>query len=205
MTAPQEQQTPAAPAAPADPAAPPAAEPQTPPWGEEENFDPDRAWKLIQDLRADKERLSTRPAMTAEQQQQLAEYQRLVEASKTDQERQAEELTRWQADAQKWRTEAVTARVQAIAAPDFADPSDAIGAVDPNTYIDAGGQIDEAAIQRDLAAVLERKPHWRRTSDGQQAPRVPAPNPAQGAGGGSTPADPASQFAAILQAQMRNH
>lgn len=201
MTAPQEQ---VAPTAPADaPAVTP--EPQTPPWGEDENFDPERAWKLIQDLRADKEKLTARPALTDEQQQQLAEYKKLVEASKTDQERQAEELSRWQTDAQKWRGEAVAARVQALAAVDFTDPSDAVAAVDPNSYIDAGGQIDEAAIQRDLAAVLERKPHWRRTSDGIQAPRVPAPNPAQGAGGGSTPADPASQFAAILQAQMRNH
>lgn len=203
MTEPQQQQI--APAtAPVDaPAVTP--EPQTPPWGEDENFDPERAWKLIQDLRADKEKLTARPALTDEQQQQLAEYKKLVEASKTDQERQAEELSRWQTDAQKWRGEAVAARVQALAAIDFTDPSDAVAAVDPNSYIDAGGQIDEAAIQRDLAAVLERKPHWRRTSDGIPAPRVPAPNPAQGAGGGSTPADPASQFAAILQAQMRNH
>lgn len=194
--------TESAPAA-ATPTEPPANPPVAPPWGDEANFDPERAWKLIQDLRADKEKLSARPVLTDEQSHQLDEYQRLVQASKTEQERQAEELSRWQTEAQKWRTDAVSARVQAIAATDFADPSDAIGAVDPASYIDAGGQIDEAAIQRDLSALLERKPHWRRTPDGPQAPRVPAPNPAQGAGGGSTPADPGAQFAAILQAQLR--
>lgn len=184
---------------------PAGQEPQTPPWGDDANFDPEKAWNLIQGLRADKEKLSARPALTDEQKQQLDEYQRLVEASKTEQERQAEELTRWQTEAQKWRSDAVAARVQAIAAADFADPTDAVGAVDPASYIDAGGQIDEAAIRRDLTAVLERKPHWRRTPDGTPAPRVPAPNPAQGVGGGSTTADPAAQFAAILQAQMRSH
>lgn len=77
---------PATPAAPAQEPTPPAA---TPPWGTEENFDPARAWTLIENLRAEKERLSARPALTPEQQTQLAEYNRLVEASQTEAERQA--------------------------------------------------------------------------------------------------------------------
>lgn len=174
-----------------------------PPWGED--FDADKAWSLIQNLRADKERLSARETLTPEQKSQLEEYGRLVEASRTDQERQAEELNRWQADAQRWRSEAVNARVQALAATDFADPSDAVGAVDTSKYLDAGGQIDEAAIKADLAAVLERKPHWRRSPDGPTtpAPRVPAPHQAQGASGSHSAANPADEFAAILQAQMK--
>lgn len=183
----------------------PDATPQasTPPWGSDTDFNPEKAWNLIQGLKADKEKLSAREFLTDDQKAKLAEFDRLAEASKTDQERQAEELARWQKDAQKWRGEAVTARVQALAA-DFADPSDAVTAVDPSTYLDASGQIDEDAIKRDLDALLERKPHWRRSPDGSTAPapRVPAPHQAQGASGKPSAANPAAEFAAILQGQM---
>jgi hypothetical protein len=194
---------PATPPAATPPATPP--EPQAPPWGSAEEFNPEKAWNLIQALRADKDKLAARPALTDEQQKQIDEYQRLVEASKTDAQRKDEELARWQTDAEQWRARAVAARVHAIAAADFADPTDAVGAVDPAKYLTAGGEIDEAAIQADLAQVLERKPHWRRSPDGSPAPRVPAPNPAQGSGGGAPVAgDPAAAFAAILQSQMRS-
>lgn len=79
-----------------EPTTPPAAPaqepttPATPPWGAD--FDPEKAWSLVQNLRADKERLASRPALTAEQQQQLTEYQSLVQASKSEQQRQAEAL-----------------------------------------------------------------------------------------------------------------
>lgn len=176
----------------------------TPPWAGSD-FDAEKAWGLIQNLRADKEKLAARRVITDEEQEQLTEYQRMVEANRSDAERQAEELSRWQTDAQRWRTEAVSARIEAIAVNDFTDPSDAISALDPAQYLDAGGQIDEAAIRTALADILEKKPHWRRTPDGPVVPRAPAPNPAQGAGGGQFAAtgNPADQFAAILQAQLR--
>lgn len=133
----------------------------------------------------------------------LAEYDRLVEASKTDLERKTEEITRWQSEAEKWRTTSVASRIEAMAAVDFADPSDAATALaDPAKYLDAGGQVNETAIQADLAALLERKPHWRR-QDGQPAPRVPAPNHAQGSGvGGRSAPDPAAEFGAFLTGQL---
>lgn len=191
--------TPTDPQAGPDPTAPDPAS-VTPPWGSDSEFNPEKAWNLIQGLKADKEKLAAREVLTDDLKTKLTEYDKLVEASKTDQERQAEELARWQQDAQKWRSEAVTARVQALAA-DFADPSDAVAAVDPAKYLDAGGQIDEAAIKADLDALLERKPHWRRSpgAGSATAPRVPSPHPAQGAGGGTSTADPAAEFAAILQ------
>ncbi len=134
----------------------------------------------------------------------LAEYDKLVEASKTDLERKAEEVTRWQTDAEKWRTAAVSARIEALAAPDFADPSDAATALaDPGKYLDAGGQINEAAIKTELTALLERKPHWRR-NESNPAPRAPAPNYAQGSGvDGKAAANPAAEFAAILHSQLK--
>lgn len=131
------------------------------------------------------------------------QFAALEEASKSDLTKALEDVQRWQTDAQQWRTAAVSARVEAIASGDFADPSDAVTAVDPSKYLDAGGQIDEAAIRADLAEVLQRKPHWRRAEPGAASPRVPAPNPAQGSGvNGRVATSPAAEFASILQAQM---
>lgn len=134
----------------------------------------------------------------------LTEYDRLVEAGKTDLERATADVNRWQTEAETWRKAAVGNRVEALASVDFADPSDAVSALAEKNYLDAGGQIDEAAIKADLAEVLAKKPHWRRTADpsGPPAPRPPAPNPAQGSGGGNPSADPAQEFAAILQGQI---
>lgn len=134
----------------------------------------------------------------------VSQWRQLEEASKTELERKTEELNRWQSEAQTWRSTAVGSRIQALAASEFADPTDAVSSLDASKYIDAGGQIDDQAIQSDLAALLERKPHWRRPEAGSgPAPRVPAPNPAQGSGGGRPVVDPAAEFGAIVQSQLR--
>lgn len=142
-------------------------------------------------------------AMTDEQKQQLGEYQTLIEASKSDLERKSEELTRWQGEAERWRTTSVTNRIEALAGQDFADPSDAAAALsDASKYLDSGGVIDETAIKADLAALLEKKPHWRRP-EGTPTARTPAPNPAQGtSGNGAAPNKPADAFAAFLRDKL---
>jgi len=131
-----------------------------------------------------------------------AELDQIRQQNQTEAERQAQELTKWQSEAETWRKTAVGARIEALAATDFADPSDASASLDPAKYLDAGGQIDEAAIKTDLAEVLERKPHWRR-AEGAPPARLPAVNPAQGSGGGRSPADPGTEFAAIIQSQLQ--
>lgn len=141
-------------------------------------------------------------AKLKEAEPQLAELAQIRESQKTAEERQAEELSKWQTEAQTWRKAAVAHRVEALAS-DFADPSDAVSALADREYLDAGGQIDVEAIRRDLAEVLERKPHWRRPETAPVGPRVPAPNPAQGSGGGRPASDPAQEFASILQGQLR--
>lgn len=172
----------------------------TPPWGED--FSAEKAWNLIQGLRSDKEKLSSRPVLTDEQKQQLAEYDRLVAASKSDLDRKTDEATRWQGEAERWRAASLSSRIEVLAGQDFADPSDAAAALaDPSKYLDAGGVINEEAIKADLAALLEKKPHWRRSDPGTAGPRVPAPNRAQGAGG-SPASTPASAFAAAIQQSL---
>jgi hypothetical protein len=136
----------------------------------------------------------------------LDQWKQLEEASKTETQRAQEEATRWQTEAQTWRTAAVSSRVETLASSDFADPSDALsGLGDPAKYLDAGGQINEDAIKADLSALLERKPHWRRAADqAAAAPRIPAPNPAQGSGvNGKPAANPAAEFGALIQGLLK--
>ena len=193
-----------APEATAGGTAPAGQEAGTPPWGEDANFDPAKAWSLIENLRGDLQKAKSRPVLTDQQQADLNAYQQMLEASKTEAQKQAEQTERWQSEAEKWRTTAVSARVQALAAADFADPSDAASALDASRYLDAGGQIDEEAIKRDLNELLTQKPHWRRTPDGSPAPRVPVPNPAQGVGGNAAAAgDPRAAFAQLIQQAAR--
>lgn len=171
----------------------------TPPWGED--FDAEKAWNLVKGLRADKEKLAARPVLSDEQKQKLSEYERLEQASKSELDRKTEEVTRWQTEAERWRTASVSARIEALAGQDFADPSDAAAALaDPSKYLDAGGVVDETAIKADLAALLERKPHWRRSEGG---PRVPAPNHSQGTSvNGGAPQSPAEQFGALMRQKL---
>lgn len=93
------------PVVPAAPAQEPQPAPQTPPWGAD--FDAEKAWNLVENLRKDKEKLASRPVLTDEQKQQLGEYQSLVEASKSEQQRKDEAVA-------KAQQEAVTARAEAI-------------------------------------------------------------------------------------------
>lgn len=157
--------------------------PQTPPWGDD--FDPERAWNTIQKLREREKELEKQPRLTPEQKKQLTEYQQQIEASKTDAQRKDEELSRLQAESQKWRTATVTSRIEALAASDFAFPSDAVDKLKPEKYLGDDGSIDEKAIKADLAKLLEQRPNYRAD---RRDPRVPAPNYAQGTSGRPAPA-----------------
>lgn len=142
-------------------------------------------------------------AKLKEAEPKLAEYETLRAAQQTAEERRTEELTRWQTEAEKWRGVGISSRIQALAA-DFADPTDAIDALsaDPSKYLGVDGQINDDAIRTDLADVLTRKPHWRRNTE-TPGPRLPAPNAAQGTGGAPS-TDPATQFASLIQGQLRS-
>lgn len=76
-------------------ATPEAVEPaetskSVPPWGDD--FSPEIAWERLQKVQRENKDLRQRPVLTPEQQQQLDEYNRLAEASKSEQQRQAEAL-----------------------------------------------------------------------------------------------------------------
>lgn len=175
--------TPTAPPTPAD-VAPKAPEPaaaapnaDAPPWGDD--FDAEKAWNLVQNLRSDKERLQQRPALTDEQKAKLAEYDRLAEASKSELEKAQEAAQKNEARAQALLDRTVKAEVKALASQGFADPEDAAAFLDLSKYATGDGDVDSAAIAADLSALLERKPHLGKSPES----RTPAPNPAQGSSG----------------------
>lgn len=147
----------------------------TPPWGDPESFDPEKAWNLIQGLRADKAKLSERPVLDDDARAKLTEYDRLVEASKTDLERAQEAAQQNEQRATRAEQRAVKSEISRLADA-FADPSDALDSLDPSDYVTDDGDVDTEAIKADLAELLERKPHW-----GKPAERSGMrPNPAQG-------------------------
>lgn len=161
------------------PTEPVATAPATdaPPWGED--FNAEKAWSLVQNLRADKEKLSKRPALTDEQKTKLSEYDRLAEASKTELER-AQEAAKREADrATSLLSRAVKSEVKALA-QGFADPEDAAAFLDLSKYATGDGDVESDSIKADLADLLQRKPHLGKSPE----TRVPAPNPAQGSSAG---------------------
>lgn len=184
-----------------------------PPWGSDDQFDPAKAWSLIQALRTDKQALAERSFGSADEftqaKQAMQQVKALEDASRSDLEKQVEETTRWQSEAQKWRGAAVSAQITQLAAEQFADPDDALGAIgDAAQFIDAAGTVNTAAIKQALDDVLARKPHWARQADSNQttapaAPRAPAPNPLQGTSGKQPALTKQEEFGAFLTAQLR--
>jgi hypothetical protein len=94
-----------------EPPVTPAAAPAAPPWGD--NFDAERAWKLVQDLRADKEKLAARPVLTPEHQAALGEHQRLIDLGKSELQRHQEAAAAAQAVADKATADAIRWKVAA--------------------------------------------------------------------------------------------
>ncbi|MFD5910222.1 hypothetical protein ACFWHL_16045 [Streptomyces massasporeus] len=132
----------------------------------------------------------------------LAELQRIKDADKSESERLADQLAATQAQVTATRQRLVRTQVQALAMTGFADPEDAVGALDLDSYIDSDGDIDEAAIKADLDALLERKPHWAKTQP-QEGPRRPAPDRTQASGANKKQApSPRDEFAGWLSSKL---
>ncbi|WP_051766115.1 hypothetical protein [Streptomyces sp. NRRL F-5135] len=132
----------------------------------------------------------------------LAELQRIKDSEKTESERLNDQLTQAQEQITKTRQRLVRTQVQALAMTGFADPEDAVGALDLDSYIDSDGDIDEAAIKADLDALLERKPHWAKTQP-QEGPRRPAPDRTQASGANKKQApSPRDEFAAWFKPRL---
>lgn len=75
------------------------------PWGDDKDFDPDRAWKLIQDTRADREKLKT------EREALAVKVKQHEDASKTAEQKAADETAEAKATAKTATLEAGRLRV----------------------------------------------------------------------------------------------
>jgi hypothetical protein len=171
----------------ADPAEPPApvSEPPTP--GSEE--DPPLGPAGEKALAEWKKRAKEAEQASKDQAARLKAYE---DAEKTEAEKQADALAAATERAEKATRLAVSAKVEALAAGKFTDPQDAVDALSAGTYLTDEGAVDQAAITAALEDLLTRKPHWAATEPG---PRVPRPDPAQGARPGGPPPGIGQQIA----------
>ena len=166
--------------------------------GQEEPFDAERAQAKIRKANSEAENLRRR---LKELEPLAAKAKELEDAQKTAEERAAERAEAAEKRAAAANARAVRAEVKSLAAG-FADPDDAVSALDLSAYIDADGEIDTDRIRDDLDDLLKRKPHWARPEEG--GPRRPAPDRTQGSSGNGarTPNDPAAEFAGFMNRAM---
>lgn len=160
-----------------------------PPAKSREVFDLERAKEKIRKQNSEAENLRKR----------LREYE---DRDKTETQKLADQLAAATEQVTKTRQRLVKTEVRALAMTGFADPEDAVGALDLDSYIDSDGDIDEAAIKADLDALLERKPHWAKTQP-QEGPRRPAPDRTQASGANKKQApSPRDEFAGWLSSKL---
>lgn len=157
---------PADPAAPGDPA--PVADPPLGAAGEKALAE----WKQ---RAKDAEKLSR---------EQAAALKAFEDAQKTEAEKLAERAEAAEQRAAKAAALAVARTIKAAASGRFADAQDAVDALAAADFL-KDGEIDDDAIEAALAGLLERKPHWAAAAP--SGPRIPAPDPAQGARPGAIP------------------
>jgi hypothetical protein len=176
-------------------AAPEAEQAKTDPW-----TDPDAARKEIEKLRREAAKYRTK---AGELEPLAKKAQELEDAKKSEQERLTEQLTAAQDRIKSVQQRAVRSEVRALAAAEFADPDDAHAFLDLDAFVGDDGDIDTDGINRELAALLKRKPHLARPAD--NSPRRPAPDRTQGSSGNGnrSTSDPGAIFAGLMDQALK--
>jgi len=177
---------------PADPPADPADPPADPATGEGKDLEAEvKKWR--DQARKNEERAKA----NAEKAKRL---DALEESQKTETEKLAAAREAAEKRAQVATARAVRAEVKA-AAGDFADPTDTDLLGDLSKYVDDAGEIDSEAIGRDLAALLEQKPHLRKAA----VRPGPRPDPSQGGGRDPGPTDYKTADQAAFAAELAKY
>ncbi|MCW2904918.1 MAG: hypothetical protein JWO67_7183 [Streptosporangiaceae bacterium] len=96
----------------------------------------------------------------------LAEFE---DADKSEKDRLADKAARAEERMGVLQQRVVKAEVRALAAEEFADPTDAAAFLDLSKYAGDDGEIDGDAIASDLADLLEAKPHLRKPAPAAEA------------------------------------
>lgn len=168
--------------------------------GESESFDRKKFEAELRKKNSEAQNLRKR---LKDQEPLLAELQRRKDAEKSDTDRLNDQLTRANEQITKTRQRLVKTQVHALAMPAFADPEDAVSALDLDSYLDSDGDIDEAAIKADLDALLERKPHWAKTAQPPEGPRRPAPDRTQASGANKQRTlNPSDEFEGFMNSRL---
>jgi len=154
------------PAAAAPATAEPAAKPNKdkdkgspPPWGSDDDFQPDKAWKLIQNLRAEA------ADYKAKAQPVLEEHERLRRASQTELDRAREDLNAIAAREQAWRTKAVSAEAKSLA-DRFIDADAAIALVGDLSEFASDDGVNSEALNSRFDQLAADKPHLLKAPPG---------------------------------------
>ena len=161
---------------------PPAQQPEAPkpPWEQAgEPFDPERAWSLIQNVRGENADLKAR---VTDAQPILDEHEQRRRDSQSDLDRANEDLTTVTNERDTWKTQAVRAKAEVLAAGKFVDAETAIALIgDLSEYTTAEG-IDTDKLTARLEQLAADKPFLAIPA---QPPGPPGftPNPAQGQSG----------------------
>lgn len=107
----------------------------------------------------------------------------IEDAQKTESEKLAAAKDAAEAKAAAATKRAVAAEIKVLASAEFADPTDAEGAIAVADFVDDNGEIDVDGIKKRLEELLEAKPHWRKAPAEPLKPKAPKPDPGQGARG----------------------
>lgn len=128
----------------------------------------------------------------------ISEYDRLVTASKTAEERAQEAASASEQRAATALQRVARAEVKAaLAAAGMDDPDSIIEDLNFSKFIDDDGEIDDGAIK-----ALQAR--FARYSTSATASRAPRPDASQASGGnGRTAASPAAEFASFINQQIR--
>ncbi|KAB7752884.1 hypothetical protein [Mycolicibacterium mucogenicum] len=183
-------------AEPAAAATSPAAAPATPapPWGDDANFDPAKAWNLIQNLRSENKQLTTK---VSEAKPILDAHAQSVRDEQGELETARQDLATQATRSETWRNQAVQAKVEALAAASkFVDPADAVTMIgDLTQYVTDDDGIDADKLAARIEQLVKDKPYLVAT----EPKRGFTPNRAQGqAGNGPLTA---AQVAAVAESQ----
>lgn len=176
-------------------AAPEAELKPTDPWA-----DPDAARKEIEKLRKESASYRTK----AKELEPLAKRAKeLEDAQKSEQERLTEQLTAAESRIKTVQQRAVLSEVRALAAAEFADPDDAHAFLDLGQFVSDDGEVDTDGINRELTALLKRKPHLAKPAD--NSPRRPAPDRTQGSSGNGnrSTSEPGAIFAGLMDQALK--
>ena len=156
----------------------------TPPWGDD--FDAQRAWSQIQNLRGDKDRLSTELSQAAADREELETLR--TEKLTADEKALQDATTKAAQDARNaaesdWRPKYQAAQLKSAAAQVITDKEQLksfMAITDPAKFADEDGEIDEDKVMSHLTTIFgarqEKSPQhrsWGQHSGGTGTPVTP--------------------------------